>query len=77
MALNTTPGWDGLPVEFYIENWNVISEAIVELYKSILQRGYLSKSQRKGIIILIPKSTNTEHITDLRPITLLCTDYKI
>ena len=59
MALNKTPGVDGLPVEFYIENWEVIANDILALYNSILDTGYLAKSQKRGIITIIPKSKDT------------------
>ena len=77
LALNKTPGNDGLPVEFYVGNWEIISDDIVELYSTILNEGYLGKSQRKGIIILIPKSRDELSLLNYRPISLLCTDYKI
>ena len=77
MALNKTAGVDGIPIEFYIENWNVISDDLVELYSTVLQTGCLSNSQGKGIIIIIPKSKDTLQITNYRPISLLCADYKI
>ena len=77
MALNKTPGVDGLPAEFYIENWQLISDAILELYRTILQDGCLGESQRKGIITIIPKSNDTLDINNYRPISLLCVDYKI
>ena len=63
MALNKTPGVDGIPIEFYIENWNVLSDDLIELYSTVLQTGCLSNSQRKGIIIIIPKSKDTLQIT--------------
>ena len=28
---NRTPGIDGLPIEFYIENWDVIADDFVDL----------------------------------------------
>ena len=33
---NRTPGIDGLPIEFYIENWNVIADDFIELVEYIL-----------------------------------------
>ena len=77
MALNKTPGVDVLPVEFYIDNLDVISDDILALYSTVLQTGSLSESQRRGIITIIPKSSDTMHIENYRPIGLLCTDYKI
>ena len=37
----------------------------------------MGDSQVKGVIILIPKTGDTLYITNFRPVTLLCTDYKI
>ena len=77
LALNKTPGIDGLPLEFYLENWEIISDDIEELYVAILQLGFLGESQRKGIITLIPKSNDDLSLSNFRPISQLCTDYKI
>ena len=77
MALNKTPGIDGLPVEFYIEHWELIANDILALYDTILDTGYLGKSQKRGVITIIPKSNNTLDIRNYRPISLLCTDYNI
>ena len=77
MAENKTPGIDGFPVEIYDENWEIIGNDLLSIYESILYTGCLGDSQRKAIIILIPKSSNTSSINDYRPISLLCVDYKI
>ena len=77
MALNKTPGVDGLPVEFYLENWERIKNDILAIYDTVLDTGYLGKSQKRGIITIIPKTNNTLDIRNYRPISLLCTDYKI
>ena len=77
MALNKTPGIDGLPAEFYVKNWEDISDTMIELYAAILYSGNMGASQRKGIINLIPKSSDLLYIENFRPISLLCVDYKI
>ena len=77
MALNKTPGFDGIPVEFYVENWEVIASDILALYETVLYTGHLGKSRKRGIITIIPKSNETLYIRNYRPISLLCTDYKI
>ena len=40
MATDRTPGGDGLPVEFYNENSDIIAENILALYNTSLQTGY-------------------------------------
>ena len=77
IAVNKTPGIDGLPVEFYLEFWQVIADDILEMYNEVLQTGILGASQRKAIINIIPKNNETKYITNFRPISLLCVDYKI
>ena len=77
MSLNKTPGLDGIPTEFYIENWDVISNDILVLYNTVLQMGSLTVSQKQGIITIIPKIAGTLFINNFRPISLLCCDYKI
>ena len=75
MALNKTPGVDGIPIEFYVENWKAFSVDILALYNTVLQIGHLGKSQKRGIITIIPKSNDTLHIRNYRTIRFLCTDY--
>ena len=72
MELNKTPGIDGFPVEIYEENWDIMGDDLLEIYKTILDIGCLGDSQRQAIIILIPKSNNATIITDFRPVNLLC-----
>ena len=77
MLENKTPGIDGLPVEFYQEFWTLIDDDIIEVYIDVLRTGSLGKSQRKAIVNIIPKNNETKYITNFRPISLLCVDYKI
>ena len=74
MSLDKTPGIDGIPVEFYIENWNAIGDDLLILYNCILNIGILGDSQKKGIITLIPKTKDILYIINYRPISLLCVD---
>ena len=77
LSLNKTPGIDGIPSEFYSEFWTEICDDMLDMYNDILQSGLLTKSQRKGIITIIAKNANINYLTNYRPITLLCVDYKI
>ena len=77
MAINKTPGLGGIPVEFYVENWDIITDDILALYETVLHTGQLGKSQNRGVITIIPKSNDTLNIRNYIPISLLCTDYKI
>ena len=48
---NKTPGPDGLPGEFYKVFWADISNLLL----NVLNDGHLSKSQKQGVLCLIPK----------------------
>ena len=78
MKNNKTPGVDGLPVEFYKIFWNDIHDILLDSYNHSISLRYLSISQRRGVISLIPKTDKDPHfLKNWRPITLLSTDYKI
>ena len=76
-AVNKTPGIDGIPVEFYLQFWEDIADDLLAMYNYVLQSGNLCPSQKRAIINLIPKNDDTKYITNFRPISLLCVDYKI
>ena len=78
MKLNKTPGFDGIPVEFYIVFWPDIWDMLLSSFNYSLQKGMLSHSQRNGVITLLPKKDKDPlQVKNYRPITLLTTDYKI
>ena len=78
MNLNKSPGFDGLPIEFYIVFWNVIYDILLNSYNYSFENGLLSLSQRNGVITLLPKKDkDLLDIKNYRPISLLTVDYKI
>ena len=78
MNNNKTPGEDGIPVDFYKVFWSRIKEVFVNMMLECFERNLLHKSARRGILNLIPKANkDSRFIKNLRPITLLNTDYKI
>ena len=73
-----TPGIDGLPVEFYETNFELLKNDLQQLYNSILfENKELPKTMKKVIITLIPKNEETITLKNWRLISLLCADYKI
>ena len=78
MKINKTPGFDGLPIEFYIVFWPDICDMLMNSYIFLYKMGMMSVSQRNGVITLLPKK-DKDHllIKNYRPITLLTVDYKI
>ena len=77
LARNKTLGIDGLPTEFYLTYWDIIGKAFVDSANFSYHIGCLSPSQRQGIITLLYKKGDQIDARNWRPISLLCTDYKI
>ena len=78
MKKNSSPGSDGLPIEFYIVFWLKIKSVFIASIKMGLQKGCLSVTQREGLITLLPKKDkDTLFIKNWRPLSLLNVDYKI
>ena len=78
MNNNKTPGSDGIPVDFYKVFWVKLKDAYYDMVKESYENLSLHQTARQGILNLIPKADkDTRYIKNLRPITLLNTDYKI
>ena len=78
MNNNKTPGEDGIPVDFYKVFWQQLKQPLLEVVNEIFDSKKLHDSARRGILNLIPKAQkDTRYVKNLRPITLLNTDYKI
>uniref|UniRef100_A0A3Q3MAR8 Reverse transcriptase domain-containing protein n=1 Tax=Labrus bergylta TaxID=56723 RepID=A0A3Q3MAR8_9LABR len=71
------PGIDGLPVDFYKVFWSVLGEDLLEVLRDSLERGRLPLSCRRAVITLLPKKGDLQDLKNWRPVSLLCTDYKI
>jgi len=77
-ACNKSPGSDGLPIEFYRKFWQKIKPYLLAAYKSTIDTGELTLTQKQGVITLIPKKDkDPKKLKNWRPITLLNSDYKI
>ena len=77
-ASNRSPGLDGIPYELYKATWNIIGPTVVELFQYELDNLELIQSNRVGATRLLNKVPGqVPTVNQLRPITLLCTDYKL
>ena len=72
-----SPGFDGIPSEFYIKYWHLIKSCFFKVLKEIEETEELCISQYRGVICLLFKQGDRDEISNWRPITLLNTDYKI
>ena len=77
MAKRKVPRSDGLPMEFYVKFWDVLGEDLVCVLNSCYREGFLSLSQRSGVISLSFKKGDRLDIRNWRPISLLNVNYKL
>ena len=79
MENGKSPGIDGIPVEFYKEFFDLLKKDLQDIFDNVLfQQKTALKTWNQAIISSTPKQT--EKLNSLkywRPISLLCTDYKI
>ena len=75
---NKSPGSDGIPIEFYKRFWNEIKKPFIECVNESFEKGEMSNTQKKAIIMLIEKRGKDRClIENWRPISLLNVDAKI
>lgn len=72
----TSPGNDGLPIEFYRALWPLVGRELVEVYQGSLKKGELPSTMKTGLVTLLYKKGKKDDLANWRPITLLTTDYK-
>ena len=77
MARRKAPGCDGLPMEFYLKFWDVLGPDLVAVLNSCYGSGFLTLSQRRGVISLSFKKGDRLDPRNWRPISLLNVDYKL
>jgi hypothetical protein len=76
-AKNKAPESDSLGLEFYKTNWVMIKDDIGSMMNQMFTEGNVSTQQKYGVIVFLPKPSETTTPADFRQNTLLNTDYKI
>ncbi|KAK0146906.1 Transposon TX1 uncharacterized protein [Merluccius polli] len=71
------PGIDGLTVDFYKAFWEELGEDFLSVVNESFKEKTLPYSCRRAAITLLPKKGDLQDIKNWRPVSLLCTDYKI
>ena len=75
---NRTPGPDGIGIDFYKIFWAKIGDLLCDAIHEMFQENTMISSSSCGIINLIPKKNkDMRFLKNLRPITLLNSDYKV
>lgn len=78
LTLDKSPGSDGLTSNFYRHFWVHLKDLFFCMLKEISKSHILPTTMKQGLITLIPKpGKDSKLIDNLRPITLLNTDYKL
>ncbi|XP_053083736.1 uncharacterized protein LOC128317158 [Pangasianodon hypophthalmus] len=77
MELGKAPGMDGLPVDVYKSFWSELGEDLLEVLNDSLAGGLLPLSCRRAVLTLLPKKGDLTDIKCWRPVSLLCSDYKL
>jgi hypothetical protein len=72
-----SPGEDGITAELYKWGKKIVQDDRPQKYNEFLQTGQIPRTQKRGIIVCIPKHNTPQRVADYRPRTLLNTDYKI
>ncbi|KAI3437676.1 hypothetical protein D9Q98_000126 [Chlorella vulgaris] len=72
-----SPGHDGLPAELYRKFQGLLAPLLARLFTAVAELGILPARFHEGLITVIYKSGDRSEPTNYRPITLLCTDYRL
>lgn len=75
---NRSPGFDGIPKEFYEYTFDIIHKELNLIMNDILRIPIIPNKLTEGIIVLIKKHNQDDsNIDSFRPISLLNTDFKL
>lgn len=79
MKNGSSPGNDGLSVEFYKFFWGRVKTVVTLSFNEAFGSGEISYTQKQGVIILLHKGKelSRDNLANWRPITLTNVDYKI
>ena len=72
-----SPGLDGIPVELYRRFKAILLPTLARLFTAVNSLGQLPVGFTEGLITIIFKSGDRADPANYRPITLLCTDYRL
>lgn len=83
MALKDTnkgksPGWDGIPSEFYLTFWPEMGPLLLEMFHSAIQKGCFNRDVNTAIISLLHKKGKDPTLcSSYRPLLLINNDIKL
>lgn len=77
LAKNKVPGPDGIPVEFFLHNWELAGPVLLLALQDGIRDGFFDPELTKGFIVLLCKKGDQRYLGNKRPLTLLNVAYKI
>jgi len=77
MGPNKSPGVDGFNAGFFQTHWDLVKKCVMEAALGFLNGGELPEEVNKTLLVLIPKVTNPQDLTQYRLISLCNVLYKI
>lgn len=77
MAPLKSPGIDGLHAQFYQSQWEVVGDSLLAMIRKVFEGGLLESFFNKTLIVLIPKVSAPETVTQFHPISLCTVPYKL
>ena len=72
-----SPGEDGIPSDFFHAMFPVIGEQLTRVLNEMWEQQSVPEEMMRGIIVLVPKTSQARVVKDYRPLTLLNADYKV
>ena len=70
---NEAPGHDGVGMDFFKKNWNIIKDEMLIMFNWMYSTGNIREQHKHGIEVCIPKTTAPKTPADYGPTTLLNT----
>ncbi|XP_062101909.1 uncharacterized protein LOC133809260 [Humulus lupulus] len=77
MHPDKSPGPDGFNPGFYQKYWDIVEPDVLSVVQGFFERGVFDDHLMETNIVLIPKKSQPESMSDLRPIALCNIIYKI
>ena len=76
MASEKAAGVDGIPVEFW-KKYDFLDEWLATVFNEAIREGKMTMTMRMAVVKLIFKKKDARKMSNYRPISVLCADYKM
>lgn len=78
MNKDRSPGWDGIPPEFYLKFWDQLGPLLLEMINIAISKGSFGRDVNMSLIsLLLKKGKDPNECSNWRPLSLINTDVKL